>query len=548
MMFPSVLLIPARFFAGLLVAAVAVAASAESGPRQPHARPNVVLILTDDQRYDELGCAGHPVIKTPHIDALAATGVRFERAFATSPVCAPSRATLISGQWQRHNTVGFGRHRAFSRAQWDQSLFAVLRRAGYFTGLVGKSNIMGLRQDEVDYYCGSDDTAQGFYPHEHSRETRFLFGGAKARTQVEVFAEAVDDFLGVDRGFFERSDPGLQRYLGRRPADKPFFLYVPFEVPHGTGTRTMELRPGDDPLYRTAYRDVGDALPVFPRNYLSWEQWRRPKLPGHVYSGEQGPTYGWHFSRDGLREHQIRTAQTLSGVDRFVGQLQDKLRALGLLENTIFIFTSDHGLMHGEWGYGGKALLYEPSIRIPLIVHDPRLKGRGGLVSQELVVMPDLAPTILDLCGLQVPAAMQGRSLAPLLRGEAVAWRDDFFAENLFVSQNYPVVHGVRGKRWKYLRYWPTQPVPSDYRLLLNLGLHGEPPVFEELYDLENDPDENRNLARDPAHAERLELMRRRCTELQREALGRDPNAPLPSQTWENWRTEMKAFYGLFES
>jgi arylsulfatase A-like enzyme len=171
-----------------------------------------------------------------------------------------------------------------------------------------------------------------------------------------------------------------------------------------------------------------------------------------------------------------------------------------------------------------------------------------GLVSPELVVVPDLAPTILDLCGLTPPAAMQGRSLAPLLRGERVAWREDFFAENLFLSQNYPLVHGVRGKRWKYLRYWPTRPTPADYREILNLGLKGEKPAFEELYDLATDPDENRNLAADPAHAVQLETLRRRCTELQRAALGRDPAAPLPSQTWESWRAEMNEFYALFET
>lgn len=509
-------------------------------------RPNVVIVLTDDQRYDELGCTGHPAVRTPHLDALAARGTLFDRAFVTSPICAPSRAILVSGQLERCSTIGFAGNRAFSRAQWDETLFAVLRRAGYFTGLIGKSNIMGMRQDAVDYYCGSDDTALGFYPKEHSAENKFLFGGARAETQIEVLAEAVDDFLGLDDGFFRRSDPQLQPYLRRRPVDRPFLLYVPFEVPHGTGTRTMEQRAGDDALYRTAYRD-DSRLPVLPRNYLSVFQWRHPKLPGAVYGGEQGPTYGWHFTPDGLREQQIRDSQTIEGVDRFVGQLEEKLRRLGQLDNTIIVFASDHGLMHGEWGYGGKALLYEPSIHIPFIVCDPRIPRPGGR-RDELVISADVAPTLLDLCGVPVPAVMQGRSLAPLLRGEKPAWRQDFFAENLFVAQTYPLVQAVRGTRWKYLRYWPSEPVPRDYRELLNRGLDGPPPRHEELFDLANDPDENRNLAADPASATQLAAMRQRCDALLRESLGREPDAPLPSQTYRAWREEMKDYYARFAS
>lgn len=523
---------------------IAMLAELSLGAVPEKAQPNVIIVFTDDQRYDELGCTGHPAVRTPHLDALAAQGALFDRAFVTSPICAPSRAILVSGQWERSSTIGFAQNRAFSRAQWDQTLFGALRRAGYFTGLIGKSNIMGLRQDEVDYYCGADDTALGFYPKEHSAETNLLFRGARADTQIEVLAEAVDDFLGVDHGFYERSAAKLRKYLGRRPADRPFLLYVPLEVPHGTGTRTMEQRPGDDELYRSAYRD-NPRLPVAPRNFLSVYQWRKPKLPGAVYGGEQGPTYGWHFTLDGLREQQIRDSQTIEGVDRFVGNLQEKLRRLGLLENTIIIFSSDHGLMHGEWGYGGKALLYEPSIHVPLIVRDPRLSPAGR--RQELVVSADVAPTILELCGVPVPAAMQGRSLAPLLRGETVPWREDFFAENLFTAQGYPLVQGVRGTRWKYMRYWPGGDTPADYREFLNRGLAGPPAAFEELYDLEADPGENRNLAREPAALAQLELMRRRCQELLRETLGRDPAAALPSQTYRAWRDEMKEFYSIFD-
>jgi arylsulfatase A-like enzyme len=203
--------------------------------------------------------------------------------------------------------------------------------------------------------------------------------------------------------------------------------------------------------------------------------------------------------------------------------------------------------MHGEWGYGGKCLLYEPSIHVPLIIHDPRGEACRGLVRHELAVSPDVAPTILELCGLQPPATMQGRSLFPLTRGGEVTWRKDFFAECLMLGQNYPVVQGVRGERWKYMRYWPYQPAPHDYRDVLNLGLRGEAPAYEELFDLQNDPTERQNLAGTAEHSVQLAAMGRRCVELQREALGRPPEAPLYSGTLKEWKTEMADYYSTVQ-
>ena len=505
-------------------------------------RPNIIFILTDDQRYDELGCTGHPFLRTPNLDALAREGVRFDQHFVTTAVCLPSRTTLVTGQWERAHTVGFGGGRALSAAQWANTLPAVLKRAGYFTGIIGKSNIPGLRQKEVDYYCASDKTFLGFYPREQDPEFDVLFRGAKATTQIEVIGEAAEDFLGVDHGFFERSTPGMKAFLRRRSKSQPFFLYLSFEVPHGTGTRTMQQRSTDDPLYRTTYRDQLAQMPL-PRNYVAWPDVRTPKLPIEIYNGEQSPSYSYRFTPEGVREQMVRNCQTITGVDRLVGRLREHLQKLGLADNTVFVFTSDHGWMHGEWGYGGKCLLYEPSIRVPLIVYDPRPGAGRGVVSPELTLSPDVAPTLLDLCGLSVPPAMQGKSLVPLMRRDAVPWREDFFAECLMLQQNYPIVQGVRGKRWKYMRYWPIRPVPDDYRDMLNYGLRGEKPAYEELFDLETDPFEENNLASSPAHASQLQRLRIRCVELLRDALGRAPEAALPSTTTTAWRTEMKDFY-----
>ena len=218
-----------------------------------------------------------------------------------------------------------------------------------------------------------------------------------------------------------------------------------------------------------------------------------------------------------------------------------RLKELGLADNTIFIYSADNGLLHGEHGYGGKCLLYEPSIRVPLIVYDPRLRQpAGGRRVRELVVSEDLAPTILELAGAPAVAGMQGRSLAPLLRGKKVDWRKDFFCESLILLQEYPISQGVRSHDWKYIRYWPNRRRPSDYRELLNLGLQGETPAYEELFDLRADPLEQKNLANDPRYAGRLAALRKRCAALLKEARG-DPAAPLPSISSSAWAAETAA-------
>jgi arylsulfatase A-like enzyme len=232
-------------------------------------------------------------------------------------------------------------------------------------------------------------------------------------------------------------------------------------------------------------------------------------------------------------------------VDRLLGEVRRQLEDLGCADNTIVVYTSDNGIMHGEWGYGGKCLLYDPCIHVPLIISDPRPGAqRGRQVTNELAVSPDVAPTILDLCGIPAPRRMQGRSLCGLMNGSPHGWRQDFFCECNILMQEYPLVQAVRGKRWKYIRYWPLQKLPQDYREILNLGFTGErPPVYEELYDLQEDPLENRNLARQGRYAARMRSMRARCRELLSESLGRRPDDPMPSIPLGEWRNDMSKFY-----
>jgi arylsulfatase A-like enzyme len=197
----------------------------------------------------------------------------------------------------------------------------------------------------------------------------------------------------------------------------------------------------------------------------------------------------------------------------------DTLNSEGLADNTIVIFTSDHGLQHGEHGLGGKVLLYEDSLRIPLIIYDPRLKRSHGRKVEHIALTVDLAPTILELAGNKIPARMQGRSLKPLMQGDKTYWRKDFFSEKMFMGQNYPRVEAVRSSEWKYIRYCDKQR-NRHHIVSLIASIQGEQPVYEELYHLTNDPGEATNLATNETFRVTLKEYRLRCDELVKKAKG----------------------------
>jgi arylsulfatase A-like enzyme len=193
----------------------------------------------------------------------------------------------------------------------------------------------------------------------------------------------------------------------------------------------------------------------------------------------------------------------VTGADRAIGRIRRELADRGFADNTVIVFLSDNGDMHGDYLLGGKELLYDASIRVPLVVLDPRVpKAARGQRRGELALNLDVALTVLDVASVAIPAAMQGRSLVPLVRGDRVAWREDFYSENHFVvpDQYYPIIEGVRTMRWKYVRY----PEMS--------------PVYEQLFDLRNDPLELSDQARSPQASDALIALRKRCDQLRAEA------------------------------
>lgn len=504
-------------------------------------QPNIIYILGDDHRAEYMGCSGHPIVETPNLDKLANEGVRFENAFCTSPLCTPSRVCHYLGQWERKHGVNFNSSSSLTENAWENSFPAVLKRAGYYTGWVGKNHVpagkggyqSGFLENFFDYWYGNHGHSF-FYVKEHPGGLGEIYKNAEYDTQVEVFEEGAMNFLAPDSNFLE----SCSYPLPKRPKDKPFCLCVTFNLPHDCGTTDMQLRPTDDPLYVSKYRDRFNDFPL-PKTYRSaWEKYP-PKLPLEVYNGIQIPYYDYVRMPETMREKIIRTAQTITGMDRMIGHLREKLEEIGEADNTIIIFSTDHGIHFGEFGLGGKSFLYDTDLRIPLIIYHPHLpESRKGKTISEMVAVPDIAPTVLEWTNQSIPETIQGTSLIPLINGyDNIAWREELFTEALMDIQNYPRSESLRTKSRKYIRYFKRTEDPSqstfrykgtldDYRTCLHSTLFGgEKPVYEELYNLDQDPHEEINLIDNPEFSDEIEYFRKRIS-IQGKMLKTDTSDP----------------------
>lgn len=529
------------FFSAVL--ATLMTAPQNSPAAGPNDRPNLIFVLTDDQRFDTLGCTGNPFIRTPNLDQLAAEGVLFANASVNSAICTPSRACYFLGQYERRHGINFNSGTAMAPEAWADSYPVQLRNAGYFTGYVGKNHVpigaeaydTGLIDESFDFwYAGHGHI--WFYP----KRRHDIFEHASADTQIEIIKEGTESFLNTEEDFIQ----GARSFLKNRPTDVPFSLSLAFNLPHGAGTSTMEMLDSDPELYRTAYRDHMDEIPL-PETYVARDNIDTPKLPPDVLHAEyRQKGYDYVDSPDTLRERVVRETQTVTGIDRVVGAIRAILEKEGIAENTIIIFSSDHGKMHGEFGLGGKALNYEACLRVPMIVYDPRLpESVRGRRSTALVESVDIAPTLLDYAAVERPATMQGLSLRPLIEGSSEKLRDYSFAENLWSTIfGNPRIESVKSAEWKYIRYFENDrarfaDLPwedrykvspnqlAEYESWLTASIQGEQPVYEELFHLASDPGETTNLADRSVYAEVLDEMRSRCQELVTMAKG-DADTP----------------------
>jgi arylsulfatase A-like enzyme len=438
--------------------------AAESSAR----RPNIVFFLTDDQQAEALVCYGNSIIQTPNIDALAKTGVAFDRAFVTTAICMTSRASILTGQYAaRHGIHGFGQ--PLSDEQFRQSYPAILRRAGYRVAHVGKWHLDAPPSGEYDFLRWFRGT--GWFYENGDRKTPHLTG------------RLGDDAL---------------EFLDGEDGSKPFCLTVAFKAPHVQDQWANQF-PYDraDPRLVELYRDV-----TIPEPKLNAPEFFDAQ-PDFLRDSENRVRWGIRFVAPSRYQRSVKNYyRLLSGVDREVGRVVAKLEEKGLADNTVIIYTSDHGYYLGERGFAGKWFAHDLSMRIPLVIHDPRAlpQHRAKRVDQ-VALNIDLAATILGLAGLEKPEGMQGESLLPLLQKAPSTWRTEFFYEHrLSTYKGIPQSEGVRTLDWKYIRWFPWN-TPIDGS---TSALH------EELYDLRQDPDEANNMALSPAHHAQLAEMRKK--------------------------------------
>ena len=427
---------------------------------QSAARPNVIFLLADDHRHDALGAAGNPIIQTPHLDRLAREGVRFKNAYVTTSICSVSRASILSGQYQsRHQIDDFSKN--FSPEALANTYPMQLKKAGYKIGFVGKYGVGdNPPENEFDYWkCVN----RGQPPYWYKRPDGSLIH------DTDTVAHSALDFI-------------------RKFGDKgPFCLSVSFKAPH-------EL-DGNPPTYPVQERFASlyeNAQIPLPETYGA-EYWE--KHPAFFKSEENIGRVRWKplFATPELHQETVKNYYRLgTGVDEVVGKIRTLLESMDIADNTIVIYMGDNGFCLGEHGLQGKWFGFEESVRVPLIVYDPRAARTAGKVVSEIALNIDIAPTVLELSGSPVPPVMQGKSLVSFLYDRKPKdWRTDFFYEHTFMgSPRLPRTGGVISTDWKYIVY-------TEHN-------------YEELYDLHKDPYEKTNLARDRKSAKKLENLRKR--------------------------------------
>ena len=477
----------------LVTLAVALSCSApppgETPPGEARAarsaeRPNVVVIVVDDLRWDELGVAGHPFLETPRIDALARDGAYFANAFNTVPLCSPNRATILTGQYpSRHGIFdNIARNRQSHRLE---TFPRALQAHGYETGFLGK------------WHMGNDPTPRpGFddwaaIPGQGRTVDPDLYEDG-ALHRVEGY---ITDIL-TDRAvsFIERE------------RDQPFFLYVSHKAIHpdarqlddGSVDPSVPSQYIPAPRHRGRYEDK--VLPPRP-NVAAAPGEDKPVLRralARKHSPENVAALGAELDSESGDDTIRRRTEMLLAVDEGVGRIVEALARRGILDDTLILFTGDNGFFYGEHGLTlERRLPYEESIRAPLIIRYPALAKAGSRIDG-LAASVDIAPTVLDATGTPIGDHVQGRSLVPLLQGRTEGWRTSVLVEFYTYENPFPWLvdmdyRAIRTDRYKYI-HWMQYP--------------GE----AELYDLQEDPYEMRNLAADPAMAGVIEDMRSRLS------------------------------------
>ena len=441
-------------------------------------KPNIIFILTDDQRWSALGYAGNKFATTPEMDKLAESGTYFKNAVATTPICSASRASIFSGVQERTHRYTFQTgniRREFMETAYPR----VLKEAGYYTGFFGKFGVK---------YAGKEK----------------LFNVIEDYDRASQFKDY--------RGYYYKTLNGdtvhLTRYTGQKaldfidqaPKSQPFCLSLSFSAPHAHDGAPLQYFWQEEP--GKLYQDMD-----MPDPKLADDKFFNA-LPQIVRDGFNRTRWFWRYDTPEKYQHSIKGYyRMLYGVDMEITKIREKLAEKGLDDNTVIIVMGDNGFFMGERQISGKWLMYDNSVRVPLIVYDPRVGIHQDV--DEMALNIDIPPTILNLAGVDVPETYQGKSLVSVVSGTATSMnRDTVLIEHLWEFDQIPPSEGVRTAEWKYLRYVNDQSI-------------------EELYNLKKDPQETVNLANNKKYQAVLKELRAKNDELAKRYA--DPFATAPT-------------------
>ena len=448
---------------------------------------NVVFILTDDHRYDAMSFMGHPLARTPHLDAIARNGVHLKNALVTTSLCSPSRASILTGLYTfRHRVIDNNRPIPPGTVYFPQ----YLQKAGYATAFLGKWHMGGE----------SDDPQPGF-DHWISFRGQGHYLPPNPNYTLNVNGQRVKQ-----KGYItdELTDYAIDWLKQQKPAEKPFFLYLSHKAVHANFTPAD--RHAGSLANRSFEKPILDPVPERAAHRPRWLQDQR--------NSWHGADFPYHSALD-IEQYYRSYCETLSAVDDGVGRIMEQLKAMGIYEDTLVIYMADNGFMFGEHGLIDKRVAYEASIRVPMIMQCPNL-FKGGTVVDKVVANIDIAPTVMQAMGLKAPAHFDGQSFLPLAQGLSVPWREHFLYV-YYWEKNYPqspTVFALRGDRYKYITYY---------------GLWDA----DELYDLQTDPNEQQNLLYREGYATIAKDMEKKLYETMAELGGMEIplNAPAGSSS-----------------
>ncbi len=457
----------------LAAAACAPAGKAGDAPAAPKGRPNVLFMLTDDQRWDAIGVGGSRHLKTPHMDRLAKEGMHFRNTFCTTSLCSPSRASILSGLYAHAHGVtnNFTEYPANLK-----SFPMVLQASGYDTAYIGKWH-MGEKNDNPrpGFNWFVTHKGQGKY-----FDTEFNFNGKRREVKKGYYTHVVTDMA--------------EEWIQRPRGDKPWMLMIGHKAPHSFYF--------PEPKYQKSFEDVRIPYPETAFMLDDKPAWIKKRLA--TWHGIYGPLFDWRKKFPDRRPEAVKDFEamtraywgTIRSVDDSVGRLYALLKQRGELDNTVIILMGDNGLLNGEHGMVDKRTMNEASIRIPLVARYPGLvKPSAPKVVHKQVLTVDMAPSILELCGAPPLKNIHGRSWVKLVRGGDPGWRVGWLYHYNYEKQfpYTPNVRGVRTDTWKYVRYPHGDGSPDRH--------------MAELYNIEFDRDERYNLVNDPRYAHVVEAM-----------------------------------------